>query len=181
MRPMLDELELPQVQEITELDRRALVEHKPPGMDGSLLQNLGRAPTRLVVRGVATGPEARSFVESLEQKFRAGTPVAFVADIVADAEIDRARIDDLQLEELAGRPERFAYTLELQEHIEPVEPAAALGAGVDEDVLADARSLVDALTGGLEVVEQLSAFVSRLTDLNDALRQQGPAVLFPTS
>src|SRR5829696_6322928 len=121
---MLDELELPQVQELTELDRRALVEHKPPGMDGSLLQNLGRHPTRLVVHGVATGPGARAFIESLEEKFRAGAPVAFTADIVADAEIDRLRIDDLQVEDLAGRPDRFAYTLDLQEHIEPVEPAA---------------------------------------------------------
>ena len=42
MRPMLDDIELPQVQEIAAYDRRMLAEHKPPGMDGSLLQNLGR-------------------------------------------------------------------------------------------------------------------------------------------
>ena len=181
MRPMLDDLELPQVQEIAERERRALAEHKPPGMDGSLLQDLGRRPTRLAVRGVATGPDALAFVGRLEEKFRAGTPVPFTADIVADAEIDQVVIDDLRLEEVAGRPQRYAYTLELREHIEPAEPATALAEDLDADILADALSLVDGLTAGLEIVEQLSAFVRRLTDLNQALDQQGTGVLFPTA
>ena len=37
MNPMLDDLALPQVQEIAVIERRTLAEHKPPGMDGSLL------------------------------------------------------------------------------------------------------------------------------------------------
>jgi hypothetical protein len=179
MRPMLDDLELPQVQEIGEHDRRALAEHKPPGMDGSLLQNLGRRPLHLVVRGVASGADARGFLDKLEQKFAAGDPLPFTADIVADAELDTVLVDDLQLEELAGRPERWAYTLELREHIEPVEPAAA--PGVDSDLLNEAANAVSSLTAGLEVVEQLSQFVTRLTQLNDALSKEGTGVLFPSA
>ena len=55
---MLDDLELPLVQELTTYDRRTLSELKPPGMSGSLLQNLGRRPLRIVLWGVATDPDA---------------------------------------------------------------------------------------------------------------------------
>jgi hypothetical protein len=178
---MLDDLELPQVQEIAEHDRRALAEHKPPGMDGSLLQNLGRHATRLRVRGVATGADAPTFVDGLVERYAAGAPLPFTADIVADASIDAVLIDDLRIDELAGRPQRFGYTLELREHIEPVEAAGAAAAGIDEDLLDEAVDLVDSLTAGLEIAEQLSQFVSRLTALNDGLTQHGTAVLFPSA
>ena len=108
--------------EIATADRRVLVERKPPGMPGSLLQNLGRKPVRVVLWGVATGPDALAFVEKLDEKFRAGAPVPFTADIVRDAEIDEVVIEDLKLQELAGRPERFAYVLALSEFIKPTEP-----------------------------------------------------------
>lgn len=38
--------------QIATLERRALAEHKPPAMAGSLLQNLGRRPTRLALWGI---------------------------------------------------------------------------------------------------------------------------------
>ncbi len=170
MRPMLDDLELPQAQEIATLDRRVLAEHKPPGMDGSLLQNLGRRPTRLTLWGVATGPDVLSFVEKLNDKFRAGAPLPFVADIVADAEIEQMVVDDLQWQELAGKPQRYAYVLTLREHIEPVEPEDT--SFLDTDILDDALGLVDNLTAGLEIIQQLSDIISQLTALTQTLRQQ---------
>jgi hypothetical protein len=170
MRPMLDDLELLQVQEITTLDRRAVAEHKPPGLDGSVLQNLGRRPTRLTLWGVATGPDALSFIEQLNDKYRAGQPLAFTADIVADAEIEQMIIDDLQTQDLAGKPERFAYALTLREHIEPVEPESA--PGLDADILGDALGQLDNLMSGLEVIQQLSDVVSRLAALTQSLQQQ---------
>jgi len=170
MRPMLDDLELLQVQEITTLDRRAVAEHKPPGLDGSVLQNLGRRPTRLTLWGVATGPEALKFIEQLNDKYRAGQPLAFTADIVADAEIEKMIIDDLQTQDLAGKPERFAYALTLREHIEPVEPESA--PGLDADILGDALGQLDNLMAGLEVIQQLSDVVSRLAALTQSLQQQ---------
>jgi len=167
---MLDDLELLQVQEITTLDRRAVAEHKPPGFDGSVLQNLGRRPTRLTLWGVATGPDALSFIEQLNDKYRAGQPLAFTADIVADAEIEKMIIDDLQTQDLAGKPERFAYALTLREHLEPVEPESA--PGLDADILGDALGQLDNLMSGLEVIQQLSDVVSRLAALTQSLQQQ---------
>jgi hypothetical protein len=175
---MLDDLELPQVQEVTTYDRRALAEHKSPGMDGSLLQNMGRRPTRLVLWGVTTGSEALEFVEALDGKFRAGDPVLFVADITTDTEIEQMVIDDLEWQELAGRPERFAYVLTLREYIEPVEPEDT--SAVDTDVLGDVTEIMDDLTVGLEIIEELSAFVSRLTELHQALEHQGTDAAMPS-
>lgn len=167
MRPLLDDLELPQVQEIATYDRRRLAEHKPPGMEGSLLQNLGRRPTHLVLWGVATGSNALEFVGKLEEKFQAGQPVPFAADIVTDAEIEQMAIDDLQVQELAGKPQRYAYVLTLREYIEPVEPADA--SLLDTSILDEAQGLMDDLIDGLDLgqafVTGLQPFVSRFGDL----------------
>ncbi|HEU0292200.1 MAG TPA: hypothetical protein VFR47_05660 [Anaerolineales bacterium] len=167
---MLDDLELPQVQEITTLERRALAEHKPPSMSGSLLQNLGRRPTRLTLWGVATGPEALNFVEQLDDKFRANVSVSFTADIVTEAEIEKMVIDDLHVQELAGKPERYAYVLTLREYIEPVEPEDT--SELDTSILDDTLGQLDNLMSGFEVVQQLSDIVGRLAALTQTLQQQ---------
>ena len=175
MRPMLDDLELPQVQEIATFDRRELAEHKPPGMSGSLLQNLGRQPTSLVVGGVAGGPQAQSFIEQLDEKFRAGNPVPFVADIFNDTAIEEMLIDDLKIRDLAGKPLRFAYVLTLREHMEPVEPEPE--GLLDADILDQASDLLDDLVDGLDLgfdfntglerfIEPLTGLLGRLRDFN---------------
>ncbi len=167
MRPMLDDIELPQVQEIVTLERRVLAEHKLPGMAGSLLQNLGRRPARLTLWGVATGPEALEFMQKLDDKFRAATPVPFIADILKDAEIEQMLIEDLKLQELAGKPERFAYVLTLREFIEPVEPEES--SLLDESLLDEAKNLMDGLVDGLNIgldfASGLERFVPQLSEL----------------
>lgn len=178
MRPMLDDLELPQVQEIATYDKRVLAEHKPPGMAGSLLQNMGRRPVHLVLWGVATGPDVLDFVEQLDGKFQAGEPVPFIADIVAEAEIEQMVIDDLQWQELAGKPERYAYVLTLREYIEPVEPEDA--SLLEADILDEAQNLIDDLVDGLDIgldfATGLEQFVSPLSDLLARLREFGQAI-----
>jgi hypothetical protein len=171
IHPVLDDLDLPLVQEITTQDRRVLAEHKPPGMSGSLVQNLGRCPLRIVLRGVATGPDALATVQKLDDKFRAAKPVPFIGDIVAEAHLDLVLIEDLRLQELAGKPQRFGYTLTLREFIKPVEPTPA--SSLDPSILGDAadrlKGVVDgiaaaqALATGLEkFVPQFSALLARL-------------------
>ncbi|WP_250285222.1 hypothetical protein [Frankia sp. CiP1_Cm_nod2] len=178
MRPMLDGLELPHVQEIGTYDRRVLAEHQAPGGDGSQLQDLGRRPTRVALWGVATGTEAAGFIDELQQRFRSGSALPFVADITTDARIDKVVIDDLQLQELGGRPERTAFVLSLRQFLEPAEPAGPATAA--PDVLGDATELMDRLVDGLALgqafvtglekfVETLSPFVERISTLNELL------------
>lgn len=180
MRPMLDDLELPQVQEIRSLDKRVLAEHKPPGMSGSLLQNMGRRPMRMLLSGVKTGPDALQFVEQLEEKFQQGEPLSFVADIVTDAELEHIIIDDLKWQELAGKPLRYAYVLGLKEYIEPTEPEDA--SVLDTDISDEAQGLMDDLLNGLDIgldfptgldqfVEPLSGLLKRLQASRSAINQ----------
>jgi hypothetical protein len=172
---MLDDLALPQVQAITTCDRRSLAEHKPPGMQGSLLQNLGRRPTRLLVWGVVTGPTSNDFAAKLDKKFRDAKPVPFTSDIVADSKIDQVFIDNLRLQQLAGKPERFGYILLLREFIKPVAPADA--SAVDASILQDAKNLVNGIVDGLGIIPAFatglekfipifSGFLSRLQQAN---------------
>ncbi|MCA9941841.1 MAG: hypothetical protein H6656_00640 [Ardenticatenaceae bacterium] len=171
MRPMLDELELPQVQEIIVHEERVLAEHKPPGMAGSLLQNMGRRPSHITLWGVATGPDVLAFVENLDDKFKASQPLPFAADIVANAEIEQMVIDNLQWQELAGKPQRYAYTLTLKEYIEPEE---ASGLAINTNILDEAQGLIDDLAQGLDIgldfATGLEQFVGTFGDLLGRLK-----------
>ncbi|QTE31203.1 hypothetical protein [Pengzhenrongella sicca] len=172
MRPVLAGAELPQVQDLTTNDLRAIAEHKAPGKDGSMLQNLGRAPTGVTVRGVATDPRSLELVERLKADLRTGAPVPFVADITTTTTIEQVLIDDLQVRQLAGKPDRYAYVLTLREFIEPVEPAST--AALDADILGDATDLVDGLLDGLDLAlpfeTGLDRFVAPLTELLERLQ-----------
>jgi hypothetical protein len=169
---MLDDLELPQVQEIATYDRRSLAEHHAPGGAASQLQDLGRRPPRVALWGVATGPEAAQFVDKLEAKFRAGTPFDFVADITTDAQIEKVQIDDVQLQELAGRPERTAFVISLRQFLEPAEPEdlAPLDKSIVDDATALMGQLVEGLALGQEFVTGLQRFVGTLSGFLDRLQ-----------
>ncbi len=173
MQPMLDSLALPQVQEIVTLERRVLAGHKPPGMEGSLLQNMGRRPLRLSLWGVALGTDVQNFIQKLDDKFRAGKPLPFTADIVADSRVDKVLVEDLQVREVAGTTQRYAYVLILREYIEPIEPDDV--SGVDANALADAQNLTDNLIPGLMAgagfATGLERFVAPLTGMLGNLQQ----------
>ena len=167
MRPMLDDLELPQVQAITTCDKRYLAEHKPVGMKGSFLQNLGRKSTRMVVWGVVTGNTSDEFAKKLDDKFRKSTPVPFVADIVADSKIDQVLIDDLRLQQLAGKPDRYGYILTLREFIKPVSPADA--SALDSNILDDAKGLVDGIVDGLSIADAFATGLEKFVPIFSGL------------
>jgi hypothetical protein len=178
MRPLLGGIELPQVQDLATHDQRAVAEHKAPGKDGSMLQNLGRAPTGVTVRGVATDTASLELVERLKAVLQSGQPVAFVADISDDTAIEQVLVDDLQVRELAGRPGRYAYVLTLREYTEPVEPASSVA--LDAGILEDARGLLDGIVDGLDIAipfsTGLEGFVAPLTDMLERLRAFREAV-----
>jgi hypothetical protein len=146
---MLDDLELPQVQEAALAERRQLAEHRAPGMDGSILQDLGRHPSRFTVWGVAAGPGAAEFVERLADRFRDGGPAVFTADVDAGTRIERVSIAGLRVEELAGRPQRWLYVLSLSEHQAPLEPEPT--GAVDAGVLEEAQGMFDGLVAALDL------------------------------
>jgi hypothetical protein len=173
MRPMLDDLELPQVQEAATAERRALAEHHASGADGSVMQDLGRHGSRVRLWGVATGPGAAEFVGELTARFRAGEPVPFTADITADSRIERVAIADLSVREAAGKPERWIYALALDEYVEP--PPSGPDTTVDDAVLDEGRDLMDDLANALDLtpgfLTGLEPFIPILQGLLASLRE----------
>jgi hypothetical protein len=121
-KTLLDELELPLAQCIDVEDSQALVRHAVPGLDGDLLQRMGRRAARVAVTGVVTGPEARDGLEQLRDKLRQTEPVDFVADIATATRVSRVLVEELDVRELAGKPERFEYAFLLREFNPPPGP-----------------------------------------------------------
>ncbi len=121
-RPMLDTFELPLVQTIEGTESEALEEHGVPALEGDFLQDLGRRAVRITLDGVLTGAQAGADLKTLRDKYRAATPIPFVADIATATKVTQVLIEDLKITELAGRPERFAYSMALVEFIPPPTP-----------------------------------------------------------
>jgi outer membrane protein OmpA-like peptidoglycan-associated protein len=123
-RPMLGDLELEQVQ-VLETDEDQVVTHHPvPALDGGFVQSIGRRAARLRLTGVLTASPTLESIAELRTKFLAAQPVSFVSDISTATFIDEVLIEDLDVRELAGTPERLEYRFVLREYAEPepIEP-----------------------------------------------------------
>src|SRR5713226_9222712 len=118
-RPMLDDVELQQVQEVEAEDQEVLAQHGVPALEGDFLQDLGRRATRVKLTGVLTGSEAGGGLKKLREKFRAAEPVPLVADIATATKVDKVLIEEMGVRELAGKPERFEYAITIIEYIPP--------------------------------------------------------------
>ncbi len=148
-RPMLDDVELQQVQEIQTEQDQVLAQHGVPALEGDFLQGLGRRATQVTLTGVLTGPEVGEGLKTLREKFRAATPVPFVADITTATKVDQVLIEEMGVRELAGKPERFEYALTLREFILP--PAVEAEEPPEPDVPPPPDDDIDQNVGTLEV------------------------------
>jgi outer membrane protein OmpA-like peptidoglycan-associated protein len=116
VKPMLDDLELQQVQSIEVDDDQVWAQHAVPALEGDFFQGLGRRASRVTLVGVLTGAEVDEGLENLRHKFRAAAPVSFVADIATATRIDQMLIEEMGVRELAGKPARFEYAFTLREY-----------------------------------------------------------------
>ncbi len=170
VKPMLEDLELLLVQHIRTLEEQALSKQKIPGLDGAVYQNMGRCPTIFLIRGMLVGDTAVDDLTALRQKFQAHEPVSFVADIATETTVTQVLIDDLQVNELAGRPARFEYRLVLREYIPPPPPEQIL----DSPLNNEANGLFDDLTENLDILSDLDDLLGgnfNIADPTPPLRQ----------
>jgi hypothetical protein len=182
---MLDNLSLPLVQDVRSREDRAWVAHQVPGKDGAAYQHLGRLPARITVVGLMLDNESLSLLEQVRQKFQDRQPVPFTADIATATEIQQVVIDDVQVREVAGRPQQFRYELCLVEYVPPPPPAAPLEApGVDDlagdlmDDFTDALGDLPELPGllDLNLVDPTPPLESMLDTFTSATQQIGDAL-----
>lgn len=111
------------VYNISTTERRTLVEHKVPGLEGNLFQDLGREPVRISFDGILQGSLAKKNLEQLRKKFRAGKPVQFASDITGATDITKVLIEDLVIGDTLGNSTRFNYSIILREYTEPKSPS----------------------------------------------------------
>src|SRR6267378_2682652 len=121
-RPMLDGVELEQVQKVEAEDEEVLAQHGVPALEGDFLQDLGRRVTRLTLTGVITGADSGDQLKTLREKFRSATPVPFVEDIAVATKVDKVLIEEFGVRELAGKPARFDLELPLRAPVPPPKP-----------------------------------------------------------
>lgn len=144
---MLDNIALPLVQDVRTHEDQALVSLPVPGMEGTAYQHLGRRPALITVLGMLADDGSLAALEEVRRRFYAHDPLPFSADITTATDVQQVVIDDLQVHELAGRPQQFRYTLRLLEYVPPPPPAPpvqALGVELDaDDFLAGVGDLLD--------------------------------------
>lgn len=154
-KPLLGDWEIPRIAAISTGERRALVELPVPGRQGSLFQDLSGDPARIIITGSVFGDEARDeFLEKVREKFQAGEPVTFVADILTATAVQYVIIETLHFEERGVRPDQLGYRIVLREAPPPPPPPDPFGA-LDAGLLDQAAGFLDAVTGALDVLDAL--------------------------
>ncbi len=171
VRPMIGGWEPPRIERIAAREARRLAVLPVPGLSGDLHQDLGRGALAVEIVGSLNTDEARDeFLKAVREKFLAGAPVDFVADIVKESELEQVLIEELRMEEVAGDPDGFRYRIVLREYTEPPEPpspAADFGLELDPDL--------DLLAGlGLDLLD-LPAIAADVPKIGDVLAPLKPA------
>ena len=119
LKPILDGVELQQVERIEGDQLQVLEQHRVAALEGDFFQPLGQRAVRINLSGVLTGSAAAKSLETLRGKFRSAQPVMFVADIATATKTSRMLIHEINVRELAGKPERFEYAITLVQYIGP--------------------------------------------------------------
>jgi hypothetical protein len=171
LHPMIGSWEVPSIEGISSSEERRLAVLPVPGLSGDLHQDLGRGALVVEIRGSLSTDEARDeFLKELREKFLAGEPVDFTADIVKESELEQVLIEALEMEEKAGDPDAFRYRIVLREYTEPPEPAGFgedFGLDVDDSLGLD----VDL---GLDMLD-LPGIVAAVPPIGDLLAPIKPA------
>lgn len=173
VRPMIGGWEPPMIERIAAVESRRLAVLPVPGLSGDLHQDLGRGALAVQITGSMNGDDARdAFLKEVRTRFLAGDPVDFVADIVAESELEQVLIEELRVEEVAGSADSFRYHVVLREYTEPPEPPSP---SMDMDLGVELDPDLDLLADlGLDMLD-LPAILPALPQVGDLLQPLKPA------
>lgn len=188
VRPVIGGWSPPSIERIASFESRRLAVVPVPGLSGDLHQDMGRGALAIeIVGSLATDETRDQFLKDVREKFLAGDPIDFVADIAKESELERVLIEELRFEEIANDANMFRYRIVLREYTEPPEPPAPsldLGAelGIDLDDLAALGLDALDLPGLLGAVPQIGQILEPLKPAAEALKDavsQAATVLDP--
>jgi len=131
-------------------EKREVVEHRIPGMEGGVLQDMGRSPVRIDFDGLVYGKDAKEVLKELRARFKAGKPMPFTSDLTAVTDITQVIIENLDIFDVSGSPQNYKYRIKLREYIPPKkkdDPAPSQDADAKKSIdqkADDAKNNVDA-------------------------------------
>jgi len=188
VRPVIGSWEVPRISRITARESRRVSVLPVPGLSGDLHQDLGRSAMVVEIAGSVYGDEVRDgFLKDLREKYLAGEPVDFVADIVKESELERVLIESFDLEENADDSGVFFYRVRLREYTEPPEPpeiGSDFGSELEGDLGLDADLGLDLLDlpGIVADIPKVGDLLAPLKPAASGLKEtvsQGSSVLDP--
>lgn len=153
-KPLLGDWEVPRIQKLRSNEQRRIAELPVPGRAGSLLQDLNSVPAAIEIHGSLFADERSEFLNSVREKFHAGDPLTFVADITEATDIQYVMIESLVVEESSRFPDQIDYFMKLRESPPPPPPPNLLGA-IDDGLLGLADDFIDGVTDVLDAIDAL--------------------------
>jgi hypothetical protein len=170
---MIDDWELPCIERVELVEWRRLATLGVPGLAGDLHQDLGASSLTVAITGSLAGDDRRSgFLEKLQEKFRAGDPVPFVADIVDSSELEDVVVVGFEVIETGDWADAVRYRIVVRQYVEPPAPPS----GLPELSLDDVAGLED-LAGGLLDALDLPGLLGGVPSLADPTEAIRPALL----
>lgn len=114
-------VEVRSVMNIKTYEKRSIVEHKIPGMDGNIFQDLGRDPVKISFEGTFQGGNAKENLETIRSKFKLGAEIPFNSDITGASEVSQVLIEEFGIEDIGGIKNQYKYYITLREYKIPIE------------------------------------------------------------
>lgn len=171
VRPVIGGWSPPNIERIAAFESRRLAVLPVPGLSGDLHHDMGRGALAIEITGSLATDDARDeFLAKVREKFLAGAPVDFVADIAKESELEQVLIEELRMEEVGGDADMFRYRIVLREYTEPPEPPAP-GLDLGLDLLDEIGNLADL---GLDLLD-LAAVLGDVPEIGEILEPLKPA------
>lgn len=169
VRPMLGDWELPAIERVDLVQSRRLARLSVPGLDGDLQQDLGSGGLTVAISGSVHADEQRSRVlTEIQERYLAGDPLPFVADIVESSELEDVVIVGFEVSESADTPDVLQYRIVLRQYVEPPPPPRPVPE-LPDDMLDELGDLADGLLDGLDLPSLLGD-VPSLADPTEAIQ-----------
>jgi hypothetical protein len=166
----LGDTTLTQLTHISVQEQARIVRHPVPGMSGDLSQTLGRPSVVVRFQGIFYGAQATDDLGSLRQAYLEEKPVDFFTEAVGEGYFAQVLITRLEVNQRAGYLDQFDYTCEVVESVEPPEPVAAAGfglEGLDAGLLSEAMSFMDDVQNALQQVSELTDLLANAPSFGD--------------
>lgn len=137
-------INLTRIHKVATMEVADYASHRIPGLNGNVVQNMGRESVRLQIEGIFYGNEATDNLESLRDVYKAREPVDFLAEIVGQAYFSQVIIERFEVEQAAILPDQYSFLLTIAEFVPPPEPESGLGfPDVDLDIGLEALDFMD--------------------------------------